>query len=350
MGRISAHRCSPVWGTVAKGLRGRVREPHSRSSSSRRWATWCRRSPPWRASATAHPDGGDHASHHAPCSPTSPAPAPMWTSVETDGRPGSLIATVRNAEAASGARNTTGCTICRPPRARRPISTPFGQSRRSGRASRFGASHPHANPRPQRHAHPGAAGGPAEVRRHLARRAHRARNRARARSRLHAERRRAGSPAGAFRPDRPYALLIPGASAHRPGKRWPAESYGALAAESDCARARRRGDRRPLRGRVSRAPFSPPHRALLDLTGRTDFAQVAALGAKAALAVGNDTGPTHLVAAAGAPTLALFSGESDPALCGPRGARVQVLRSRSASPIFHWKPCGARPWSFLGAP
>jgi ADP-heptose:LPS heptosyltransferase len=56
-----------------------------------------------------------------------------------------------------------------------------------------------------------------------------------------------------------------------------------------------------------------------DLTGRTDFAQIAALGARAAIAVGNDTGPTHLIAAAGAPTIALFSSASDPALCGPRG-------------------------------
>lgn len=63
-----------------------------------------------------------------------------------------------------------------------------------------------------------------------------------------------------------------------------------------------------------------------DLTGRTDFAQLAVLGAKAVLAVGNDTGPTHLLAAAGAPTIALFSDASDPELCGPRG-HVAVIRS-----------------------
>lgn len=63
-----------------------------------------------------------------------------------------------------------------------------------------------------------------------------------------------------------------------------------------------------------------------DLTGRTDFAQLAVLGAKAALVVGNDTGPTHLLAAAGAPTIALFSDASDPALCGPRG-HVAVIKS-----------------------
>ena len=52
----------------------------------------------------------------------------------------------------------------------------------------------------------------------------------------------------------------------------------------------------------------------------------AALGARAALAVGNDTGVLHLIAAAGAPTIALFSGASDPAVKGPRG-HVTVLHS-----------------------
>jgi ADP-heptose:LPS heptosyltransferase len=41
--------------------------------------------------------------------------------------------------------------------------------------------------------------------------------------------------------------------------------------------------------------------------------------------VGNDTGPMHLIAAAGAPSVCLFSADSDPALCAPRGA-VTVLR------------------------
>jgi ADP-heptose:LPS heptosyltransferase len=44
------------------------------------------------------------------------------------------------------------------------------------------------------------------------------------------------------------------------------------------------------------------------------------------IAIGNDTGPTHLAAAAGTPTLTLFGDDSDPALCAPRGALVTVLR------------------------
>lgn len=123
----------------------------------------------------------------------------------------------------------------------------------------------------------------------------------------------------------PYALLIPGASAHRPGKRWPVERYGVLAAalmDQGLAVAVIGGAEEGALARAIKAEAG----GTIDLTGRTDLSQLAALGAKAALVVGNDTGPTHLVAGAGGPTLALFSEESDPALCAPRGARVMVLR------------------------
>ena len=124
---------------------------------------------------------------------------------------------------------------------------------------------------------------------------------------------------------KPYALLVPGASAKRPEKRWPAEKFGQLAAAF-----RSRGldvvvVGGPQESALARAiqKFNPTAR---DLTGRTDFAQIAVLGARSAIAVGNDTGPLHLIAAAGAPTVALFSDASDPALCGPRG-HATVLHS-----------------------
>jgi len=117
---------------------------------------------------------------------------------------------------------------------------------------------------------------------------------------------------------RPVVLLIPGSSAHRTEKRWPIEHYAKLAEilsakgldiviigslqESNLAHA--------IQRKATRAR---------DLTGRTDFAALATLGARAALAIGNDTGPVHLIAAAGAPTIALFSSASDPAISGPRG-------------------------------
>jgi ADP-heptose:LPS heptosyltransferase len=122
---------------------------------------------------------------------------------------------------------------------------------------------------------------------------------------------------------RPQALLVPGSSARRPEKRWPIGRYAELA-----ARLETRGFDVLVIGGLQEAELAHViqnrARRARDLTGRTDFAQIAALGARAAIAVGNDTGPTHLIAAAGAPTIALFSSASDPALCGPRG-QVTVL-------------------------
>ena len=123
----------------------------------------------------------------------------------------------------------------------------------------------------------------------------------------------------------PYALLVPGGSAHRLEKRWPVERYAALAASlatQGLTPVVLGGEaERELAQRIGAAASTT-----IDLTGRTSLAQLAALGAGAGLAVGNDTGPTHLIAAAGAPTLALFSSASDPALTAPRGPRAAALQ------------------------
>jgi ADP-heptose:LPS heptosyltransferase len=121
--------------------------------------------------------------------------------------------------------------------------------------------------------------------------------------------------------EKPYALLVPGGSAHRPGKRWPVENYAALAEA-----LRERGLDVGVIGGPQETPLAEQIPAGRDLTAQTSFLEIAALGAQAALVVGNDTGPTHILAAAGAPTLALFSADSDPKLSAPRGARVEVLR------------------------
>ena len=120
-----------------------------------------------------------------------------------------------------------------------------------------------------------------------------------------------------------FALLVPGSSAHRPGKRWPAAQYGRLAA----ALAGRgiapvvlgTTAERPLAADITRASGA------IDLTGRTGFAELAALGRAGAVAIGNDTGPMHLLAAAGCRSVVLFSRWSDPARCVPRGAEATVL-------------------------
>ena len=116
----------------------------------------------------------------------------------------------------------------------------------------------------------------------------------------------------------PCALLVPGAAPGRPRKRWPAERYGALAA------LLAGGGLVPVViGTAAEADLASTIRAAcpaaIDLTGQTAIADLPALAAAAALAVGNDTGPMHAFAAVGCPCVVLFSADSDPALTAPRG-------------------------------
>ena len=107
-----------------------------------------------------------------------------------------------------------------------------------------------------------------------------------------------------------YAALVPGAAPHRPEKRFPAEKFADVA----------RGLGMPVVV-VGTAGEHDLARAIggIDLTGRTDFFQLASVFRGAALAIGNDTGPMHLAAALGVRCIALFSAASDPALTAPRG-------------------------------
>ncbi|MBB3174281.1 ADP-heptose:LPS heptosyltransferase [Endobacter medicaginis] len=125
-----------------------------------------------------------------------------------------------------------------------------------------------------------------------------------------------------------YAVLIPGASAHRNVKRWPSGGYVEVAKML------------VARGLVPVVVGTEAERGLaqaivgatpgaVDLTGRTSLPGLAALVAGARLAVGNDTGPMHLAAQMGTRCLTLFSSASDPALSAPVGpdpARLAVLR------------------------
>jgi ADP-heptose:LPS heptosyltransferase len=127
----------------------------------------------------------------------------------------------------------------------------------------------------------------------------------------------------------PYVLLVAGGSAHRPKKRWPAEKFTALARMFV-----RLGITPVLIGGGAEAEvLAEIERHVpegVNLSGKTTFEEIAVLARNALGAIGNDTGPMHLIAAAGAPSLVLFSSESDPALCAPRpgarGGKVAVIR------------------------
>lgn len=124
---------------------------------------------------------------------------------------------------------------------------------------------------------------------------------------------------------RPYGLLVPGAAPHRPDKRWPAERYAALA-----RLLTKQGITPALVGAAAEKPVIDAIRAHVpkarDLGGQTSFADIAELGRHAVLAVGNDTGPMHFIAAVGCPSVVLFSAASRPAETAPRGPTVAILQ------------------------
>ena len=133
---------------------------------------------------------------------------------------------------------------------------------------------------------------------------------------------------GRFALTPPTALLAPGSAPHRPAKRWPAARFAAVARElaAQGTTPVLLGTKAEARELAEIARACPAAR---DLGGETGLAEIAALARGARLAVGNDTGPMHLIAAAGCPCLVLYSAESDPARTAPRGPKVAILREDS---------------------
>ncbi|MEJ5260833.1 MAG: lipopolysaccharide heptosyltransferase I [Anaerohalosphaeraceae bacterium] len=121
---------------------------------------------------------------------------------------------------------------------------------------------------------------------------------------------------------RRYAVLAAGSAHGR--KCWPAERFARIAAWLH----REAGlgvvlvgsaGERPLAERIQQAAGVPA----AGLAGRTSIPQLAALLERAAIVLGNDTGPTHLAAALNVLTVMIF-GPTNPARLCPRGGRCAI--------------------------
>ena len=142
--------------------------------------------------------------------------------------------------------------------------------------------------------------------------------------------------------DEPLVLLHPGGgdNAWRPDgdRRWPVERFVLLGSRL----VRQRQARLLIVGAESDRPLADAVAGMIsapvvNLAGEVDLGEVGALCEVADLYVGNDTGPTHVAAAVGCPTVVIF-GPTDPARTAPYATKGKVITLwREVEGAFSWE-------------
>ncbi len=130
--------------------------------------------------------------------------------------------------------------------------------------------------------------------------------------------------------EKPYVIFVPGSAPQHPQKRWSQESYGALAnILSD------RGIQVVVLGTDAEKEVTSAIEAIcprvLNLTGQTSLFEIVVLAHGASGAIGNDTGPMHMIGPTGCPSLVLFSAHSNPLRHAPKGRCVKTLQKDELS-------------------
>ncbi|MCK5384431.1 MAG: glycosyltransferase family 9 protein [Alphaproteobacteria bacterium] len=131
----------------------------------------------------------------------------------------------------------------------------------------------------------------------------------------------------------PFILLAPGCSPKHPQKRWPVGYYiktaQALIDKGYQIVLLGTDAEKEITQKISRAcPLA------LDLTGKTSLFQIVALAHKAYAAIGNDTGPMHMIGPTHCPSIILFSSHGDPKKHTPNGDNVYALQRDSLEDLL----------------
>jgi len=118
--------------------------------------------------------------------------------------------------------------------------------------------------------------------------------------------------------------ICPGSINSR-AKRWPAESYAALADRllEEQRQVLLIGSRDEID--VTNEVTSRMRNQPIVLTGKTTLDQITAVLSKVDLVVTNDTGPAHIAAALGCPTIVIF-GPTNPLTTRPFSFKAEILR------------------------
>lgn len=119
-----------------------------------------------------------------------------------------------------------------------------------------------------------------------------------------------------------FAVIHPFASS--PAKRWPLEHFRAVARKLGCRVEWLAGPEEPLDGAFR----------------CDDLYELGCWISRARVYIGNDSGISHLAAAVGVPTVAIFL-TTDPSVWAPRGPHVRILERPSIESVIE-TACGLR--------
>ena len=125
--------------------------------------------------------------------------------------------------------------------------------------------------------------------------------------------------------EKPYALLIPGSAPMHPEKRWPSSYFATIATMLDNAGYQPIILGTAIEKNIAKEIIEICPRAI-DFTEQTSLAQIIVLARGADVAIGNDTGPMHLIASTGCPSILLFSKHSNPNRHAPKGKHVTIIQ------------------------
>lgn len=125
-------------------------------------------------------------------------------------------------------------------------------------------------------------------------------------------------------PARPLAILCPG-SVNSRAKRWPAERFAELADQLSEAGKDVVLIGSPAEVEVTNEVLARSRSKPIALTGKTTVGQAVALISIADVLISNDTGPAHIGAALGTPTLVIF-GPTNPLTTYPLSPTAEMIR------------------------
>ena len=124
-----------------------------------------------------------------------------------------------------------------------------------------------------------------------------------------------------------FAILLPGANWET--KRWPPDKFAALVGP-----LKELGLTTYVAGASADSKLAAQIPGAIDLCGKTNLRQLVALMERAAIVIGNDTGPVHIAAALGRPMVAIY-GPTKTEFTGPYGHFDSVVRLQiECSPCF----------------